>query len=162
MTDQIIIKAIVNGEHSIEFTDNAIKDFDVLKLSDNEYQLLYQHKNFKISIIEKKGPKEFQVLINGNIYTVDLKNHLDLMVEKLGLATVAKQKLNEIKAPMPGLVLDVFVSNGQKVSKGDNLLILEAMKMENVLKAPDDGIIDEIKIAKGTIVEKNQILITLK
>ena len=84
------------------------------------------------------------------------------MVEKLGLATVAKQKFNEIKAPMPGMVLEIFVSNGQTVNKGDNLLILEAMKMENVLKAPDDGIIDEIKIVKGAIVEKNQILIKLK
>lgn len=162
MTDQTFIKAIVNGEHSIEFTENAIKDFDVLKLSDTEYQLLYKHKNFNISIIHRTGYKTFQALINGNIYEVDLKNQLDLMVEKLGLATVEKQKLNEIKAPMPGMVLEIFVSNGQTVNKGDNLLILEAMKMENVLKAPDDGIIDEIKIVKAAIVEKNQILIKLK
>ncbi|MNF13023.1 Glutaconyl-CoA decarboxylase subunit gamma [compost metagenome] len=65
----------------------------------------------------------------------------------------------EIKAPMPGLVLNVIVESGQEVNKGDNLLILEAMKMENIIKSPSSGIVKKILVTKGDKVEKNEILI---
>jgi len=61
---------------------------------------------------------------------------------------------------MPGLVLDIIVSPGQSVNKGDNLLILEAMKMENVIKSPIDGIIKSIEVDKGNPISKSQVLVT--
>ncbi|MNR65826.1 2-oxoglutarate carboxylase large subunit [compost metagenome] len=67
--------------------------------------------------------------------------------------------MKEIKAPMPGLVLNVMVQEGQEVGKGDNLLVLEAMKMENIIKSPDSGIVKKILITKGDKVEKNEVLI---
>ncbi len=60
---------------------------------------------------------------------------------------------------MPGLLLDIKVQEGQEVQKGEILLILEAMKMENVIKAPTDARIKHIKVQKGQTVEKNQLLI---
>ncbi len=68
-------------------------------------------------------------------------------------------KVNEVKAPMPGLVLDIRVSEGDEVKKGDPILVLEAMKMENIIKSPTDGVIKKINVKKGLAVEKNQVLI---
>ena len=72
---------------------------------------------------------------------------------------LAAAKVNEIKAPMPGLVLDIRVAEGDEVKKGDSILVLEAMKMENIIKSPTDGIIKKINVKKGIAVEKNQVLI---
>jgi biotin carboxyl carrier protein len=76
----------------------------------------------------------------------------------MGLSNLQSAKVSEIKAPMPGLVLKVFVSNGDEVKKGDNLFILEAMKMENIIKSPSDVSIKNIKIVPGDKVEKGQVL----
>jgi len=67
--------------------------------------------------------------------------------------------LKEIKAPMPGLILDLKVAPGDQVQKGDVLLILEAMKMENSIKSPGDGVVKEVKVSLKQSVEKNQVLI---
>ena len=69
--------------------------------------------------------------------------------------------MSNVKAPMPGLVLDILVETEQAVSKGDALLILEAMKMENVLKAEGDGVVKSIEVTKGTAVDKGQIIIEM-
>jgi biotin carboxyl carrier protein len=67
-------------------------------------------------------------------------------------------KVSEIKAPMPGLVLRILASEGEEVQKGGNLLVLEAMKMENIIKAPADVIIKSVKVNPGDKVEKNQVM----
>jgi biotin carboxyl carrier protein len=75
------------------------------------------------------------------------------------LDNLATKKVNDIKAPMPGMVLNILVKEGDTVKKGDAILVLEAMKMENILKSPTDGLIKKIAAVKGTAVEKNQLLI---
>jgi len=67
--------------------------------------------------------------------------------------------VNEVKAPMPGLLLNVMVKPGNQVFKGDNLLVLEAMKMENMIKSPTDGVVKSIEVEKSSAVDKNQVLI---
>jgi biotin carboxyl carrier protein len=67
-------------------------------------------------------------------------------------------KISEIKAPMPGMVLKVLVEEGAEVKKGENLFVLEAMKMENIIKSPADVTVKTIKIRPGDKVEKGQIL----
>jgi biotin carboxyl carrier protein len=90
---------------------------------------------------------------------VDLKDKADLLLKQLGLSNLAANSKKDIKAPMPGLILNIMVEEGKEVKKGDPLLILEAMKMENVIKSPSDGVVKSIKTQKGKSVEKNQILI---
>jgi biotin carboxyl carrier protein len=77
----------------------------------------------------------------------------------MGFEVGASKKVNDIKAPMPGLILEINVTVGQEVKEDDVLLILEAMKMENALTSPRDGIIKSISVSKSDTVDKNQLLI---
>ncbi len=92
---------------------------------------------------------------------VQLRDQYDDRLQALGMDASAGKKTGDLKAPMPGLVIDVAVSEGQQVKKGDTLVVLEAMKMENTLKAPGDAVVKKIHIEKGVTVEKNQVLIQL-
>jgi biotin carboxyl carrier protein len=76
-----------------------------------------------------------------------------------GFKKVAKKNINILKAPMPGLIVDVAVKKSDLVKKGDPVIILEAMKMENILSSPVDGKVKEIKVNPQQTVEKNNILI---
>jgi biotin carboxyl carrier protein len=78
------------------------------------------------------------------------------------MSDIASRKVNEIKAPMPGLVLNVDVSEGDEITKDQQVLVLEAMKMENVLKAPGNGVVKAVNANQGDKVEKNQVLVTLE
>ena len=81
------------------------------------------------------------------------------MLKQLGMESAFGNKIKDIKAPMPGLVLNILVYEGLEVSKGDNILVLEAMKMENIIKSPSNGKISKILVSPGGKVEKNQILV---
>ena len=76
-------------------------------------------------------------------------------------ASPASSGANKISAPMPGTILDVKVSLGQIVKKGDVVCVLEAMKMENEIPAPCDGVVVSINVQKGSTVSTNDILISI-
>ncbi len=134
--------------------------WDIKKVGEDEFHILYQDRSYNAEIIKADHTeKSFTVKINGNIYQLSAQDRFDLLLEKLGMGKVQSQKLNDLKAPMPGLILEVLVREGDTVKKGDNLLILEAMKMENIIKAAGEGTIKAVKIQKGERVEKNHILI---
>jgi len=84
------------------------------------------------------------------------------MVDEMGLSVVEDATAGDVLAPMPGLILDIMVSVGDSVTAGDSLLILEAMKMENVIKAEADGVVKSVALAKGDTVEKNQLIIEME
>ena len=96
------------------------------------------------------------------MFTASGKDRYDILLEKMGINSSSQQKHSSLKAPMPGLVLDVRVEAGQEVKKGDTLLVLEAMKMENSLKSPHDGQILSVEVVKGKAVEKGQLLLHFK
>ena len=103
--------------------------------------------------------KTFTIKVNGNVQTVTIKDKFDLLLEKMGMNASTATKVNNIKAPMPGLIIDLKIKAGDTVNTGDALLILEAMKMENVLKSPSSATVRSVKVRKGDSVEKGQILI---
>ena len=103
--------------------------------------------------------KQITLRIKGQKVQVQIQEPVDLLLEKVGLKIEKHKKVNQLKAPMPGLVLRILVEPGQAVSAGEPLLILEAMKMENVLKSPGEGKVKAIKISKGQAVEKGQVLL---
>ncbi|MBL0911063.1 MAG: biotin attachment protein [Bacteroidia bacterium] len=100
--------------------------------------------------------------INGEKRAYKMRDEFDEKLEKLGMAEMGIRKFNELKSPMPGLVINIAVEPGSEVKKGDPLIVLEAMKMENILRSPGDVKVKEIKVQKGAAVEKNKVLITFE
>ncbi len=133
---------------------------DFLKINDYQFHILYNNKSYNVDVIKLNAEEKTMTLkINSVKFNLSLKDKYDELLHNLGLDNLAAKKVSEIKAPMPGMVLNVLVKEGDVVKKGDTLIILEAMKMENSLKSPTDGIIKKIAITKGVAVEKNQLLI---
>ena len=164
-------KVVVNDEFNYDIEkdkdsfviNNEKVDWDIVKQQNGGYNIIWNNKVYNAEILKTEAEtKSFSIKVNGNIYTVAVKDKYDLLLKELGLENLASSKVNEIKAPMPGLVLNIMVSKGQELKKGDSVLILEAMKMENVLKSPGDGIIKTIKVEQAQAVEKNQVLIELE
>jgi len=157
-----------NNEYNIEPTgENLVVNGkevkpDLVKISDTRYHLILDHKSYRINILEQKSDKDISVEVNGNEYDLNIKDRFDLLLHDLGMDAALVAKADFIKAPMPGLVINILVSEGEEVAKDAPLIILEAMKMENVLKAPAPGIVDKIKVNARDAVEKNQVLITFR
>ncbi len=153
----------VDGNYEFSVDQSALKKFDILPKGGNEYHLIEDNKSYHIKTLHSDfAIKKYLISVNGNSYEVDIKDKLDLLIKKMGLTINNKQKESDVKSPMPGLVLSISVKEGQEVKEGDELLILEAMKMENILTAPKDGIIKTINAIKGNSVEKGEILIEME
>lgn len=140
--------------------DNLPVKGDFIKISDYEYHLLYNNKSYNLEVVKLNTEEKTMLLkLNSVKFELQLKDKYDELLHNLGLDNLAAKKVNDIKAPMPGMVLKILVQEGTEVKKGDALLILEAMKMENILKSPSDGIVKKIAATQGVAVEKNQLLI---
>jgi len=132
---------------------------DVTTIKDGQFHFIYQHKSYNAEVISQDvADKSMVIKVNGIICDVQIEDQFDILIKELGLEESTVKHALEIKAPMPGLVLGLSVEVGQHVAKGDSLLVLEAMKMENLLKSVADGVIKKICVAKGDKVEKNQVL----
>jgi biotin carboxyl carrier protein len=162
-------KVKVNDSYDFEVSN----DKGVLKLNNEEIALdvqtlvsgrsvhvLYNHKSYMVELVdlnEEEGTQSIKV--NGNLYTVSIKDEFDLLLKRLGLDNGLSNTIRDVKAPMPGLVLKILVEEEAMVSKGDNLLVLEAMKMENIIKSPTAGQIKKILVHQGDKIEKNTVLV---
>jgi biotin carboxyl carrier protein len=146
--------------HELQVAD--LEALDLVETSDSNYHILFEGQAYRAEIEEVNfAKKQLSIKINGNKYDLNIEDKYDLLVKKMGLSFSSSQKMKEVKAPMPGLVLDVLVGTDQAVNKGDALLILEAMKMENILKAEGEGVVKSIEVAKGATVDKGQIIIKM-
>jgi biotin carboxyl carrier protein len=140
--------------------DGTPLNWDSVEFSPGCFHILYKNKSYRAEVVKTDtATKTFIVKVNGIVQTVAVKDKFDLLLEKMGMTASASSKINNIKAPMPGLIIDLKVSAGDTVNAGDALLILEAMKMENVLKSPGGGTVKTVKVKKGDSVEKGQVLI---
>ncbi len=138
-------------------------DWDVVKVKDNSYNIIKDNTSYNLEVLEVKAEeKSFLIKVDGIKYSFNAKDKYDELLHSLGMDNLASAKVSDLKAPMPGLVLEVSVDAGQTVAKGDALLILEAMKMENVIKSPTDGVIKSVSVNKGETVEKNQLILNFE
>lgn len=145
-------------EESLQIDGEAV-DFSWVRIDDHSFHVLYQGKSYRLSLDPKTaGSRKMIFTMEGKTYHTHIKDELDALIEKMGMKQAGSQ-INELKAPMPGLVLEVLVAAGDQVEKDQPLLVLEAMKMENVIKSPGDALVSSIEIAKGDKVDKNQLLI---
>jgi biotin carboxyl carrier protein len=134
--------------------------FSVLEYYDQHMKVSYEGKTFN-AIIKNKNfeRKEFTINISGYNFIIKIEEPLDQLINQLGFRTVKSASVKEIKAPMPGMVVGVHISEGDHVQAGDKLISLEAMKMENIIKSFTAGVISKVYVGKGSSVEKSQILV---
>lgn len=112
------------------------------------------------AIVEERD-QSWDVLIRGELYSVKVQDERAYRLAKArGITTEVTGEANII-SPMPGLIIEVTVEVGQFIKKGDQVIILESMKMENELRAPRDGTVKKVWVAKDASVEKNEILLTI-
>ncbi|GAA3963930.1 acetyl-CoA carboxylase biotin carboxyl carrier protein subunit [Mucilaginibacter dorajii] len=157
----------VNDQYDFEFersADNLLLNkttvhADIRHIGGSIYHIIEGNQSYNLDVVSfNRAQKTAEIKVNANTYTITAKDQFDVLLDKLGLSNLNNTRISEIKAPMPGMVLKVFVIEGQEVKKGDNLFVLEAMKMENIIKSPADVVIKNIKIKAGEKVEKGQIL----
>jgi biotin carboxyl carrier protein len=162
------MKVKVNEQYSfdVELNKNRILvngtevEVDSRQITEKQSHVIYNHRSYNLEIVEEnRQDKTCTVKVNGNTYEIKIEDSYDQLLKQLGMDTAKANKIRSVKAPMPGLVLNIMVNEGTAVTKGDSLLILEAMKMENMIKSPSDGIVKKISITKGDKVEKNDVLI---
>ena len=143
--------------------NEATIDWDASQQPNGLISVLFNGKSYT-AIVEHtdRAAKQVTLRVNGQLYTTAIKEPIDQLLTNMGLDLKSMQKLEPIKAPMPGMVLKVLVEPGQQINKGDGLIILEAMKMENILKATVSATVKSIKAIERTAVEKGAILIELE
>ena len=149
---------VENNKEGI-FLDGKPFEGEIIKINENSYKVFKSNKIFRVDVVEREG-KEMKLKVNDELINVSVTDHIDQILDKLGMNMSASTAVSDIKAPMPGSILSVSISEGDEVSAGDPLLILEAMKMENVIKSPGAGKVSKVHIAEKENVEKNQVLIS--
>ena len=138
-------------------------NLDIDKENKSRLHIIRNNKTYTADLLKADyESKTFTLKVNGSKYEISVKDRMDELLKEMGMEEMAQQKVTEIKAPMPGLVLDILVEPGQTISKGEPVLILEAMKMENIIKSPAEGTIRSVGIEKGKAVEKNEILVSFE
>jgi biotin carboxyl carrier protein len=168
-----MIKANLNKlNFDIDFDDKQYQQgkindtsfvIDRVKSSATHWHILKNGKSYNIEILKvDKIGKQVDLKLNGKLNSIKITDQFDALLKSLGMDSLAAKKVLELKAPMPGLVLNIAVNEGDTIAKGDAILILEAMKMENIIKSPTAGVIKKIHAVKGNAVEKNQLLISFQ
>ena len=155
-----IYKVNVNDTFQFDCNEESISQLDAVNLEENKFHILRYNSPFKAEIISSDfNQKSYTVKVNNTNYTVAISNSLDILIKEMGFEVGLTKQVNAIKAPMPGLILEISVVVGQTVKENDNLIILGAMKMENSFLSPRDGVIKSISVTTGDAVEKGQLLI---
>ncbi|MEQ6121107.1 biotin/lipoyl-containing protein [Reichenbachiella sp. MALMAid0571] len=153
-----------NFKISQEGTSFMIDDeqliLDIERVDKNLFHVLKEGHSYNITVVEVDRKKKMaSIKLNNQTYDVVLKDRMDVLLQKMGFENNQEHSKKEVKAPMPGLILDILVKEGEEVKSGSKLFVLEAMKMENVIKSPQDGKISSITVAVGDSVEKNNTII---
>ncbi len=143
---------LVNGE---------VSEYKIERLSSHSFKVYSPTEIYKVEVIARTG-NQFTLSVNNQAVEVEAIDRMSQILTELGMDTVQSTTVSELKAPMPGSILSIIAKEGMEVQNGDQLLILEAMKMENVIKSPGEGIIDRIHVSLNESVEKNQVLISFK
>ena len=150
-----------NRVWNIDEKETKSSSGSVVKWDDERFfTLTFNGKEFFGEILEEKSEDhKLKIKINHRVFEVKKKGELDELIAALGLDVPKVRKLKELQAPMPGRIVNIAVSVGQALEVGDEILSLEAMKMENVLKAEGVGTVKAIHIATNDVVDKGSVLI---
>ena len=153
-----------NGIHSVKqqgdqiFIDEVELNWEISHLPDGRVQVFSGGKAYTAKLIKANDPSTVTIVINGHAIQIKLQSPLDLRMEQMGMNS-GTAKVRQVTSPMPGLITDVKISVGDQVLQGTSLLVLEAMKRENVLQSPGEATGTKVNVKKGDRVEKGQVLV---
>lgn len=151
------------GAADFKISDSEIGNLDAYSLTPDHLNIISENKNYDVKLEQLDLiDRTMTVNVNGVSYDLEIKDKYDELLHEMGLDVVPEVKMTDVRAPMPGLVLKVMVKVGEAIQKGDQLVILEAMKMENVLQAEGDGVVKSIEVSQGDAVDKTQVLIEME
>lgn len=170
MSVKYTIKIAEDQSHDVEITDEgqylldgSVFELDAVSTGKQSWNVLMDNRSYNVELLNYcQDEKRLTLSINGETITCGLQTDLDRLLSQMGMESGQSDKMGDVRAPMPGLVLDVLVTPGSEIAEGDNLIILEAMKMENVIKATGAGTVKSILVSNQDAVEKNQILIEME
>lgn len=138
--------------------DGEERDVDFLNLGGSLFSLITENKSFEAVIDDDEG--RIAVMMRGRLFEAQvLDERAMLLMQRRGGLTVSS---GEVHAPMPGLIVEVTAVLGGEVAKGQTVIILESMKMQNELKSPIDGLVRAIHAEAGQAVDKNELLVEIK
>ncbi len=150
----------VDGNFDFPLSKDDVSQLDIINSGRDKYHLLREETTYHVEILSRDFNKGFYTIsINGNEHEVSIQTPLDDLIQKMGFAANGAKNIDSIAAPMPGLILDISVEEGQEVKEDEQLLVLEAMKMENIITSPRNGVIKKITVNQGDAVDKKQLLI---
>lgn len=153
-------KLNVNNSFQFDLEKESVSQLDAVSVKANKFHILKDNTPYEAEIVSTDFlNKTYTIKVNNSTYTVAIADALDMLIKEMGFEVGASKQVNAIKAPMPGLILEVSVEVGQEVKENDPLLILEAMKMENSILLPREGVIKSVTMSKGAAVEKGALLI---
>lgn len=163
MSDTTKTFKVKANEFVFTFDQADIDAADFIKKSPGEFNLIRGSRSVNARLLEADiTGKKLKLEVDGESFELDVKDELDQRLDSMGFSTASTKHVKEIKAPMPGLVLSISVSEGQAVKEGDRILILEAMKMENSIMIQNDAVIKRIAVTAGQPVDKGQVLVELE
>jgi len=140
--------------------DGHAVDWDIAPLPDGRWHILFGKEGFTAEVVSAdRATGTYQIRINGALSVVTLRTPLERRLAAMGFENRHTTALSAVAAPMPGLITSIRVAVGDQVLAGTPLLVLEAMKMENVLQAPGEGTVSAVRVNVGDRVEKGQSLI---
>lgn len=166
-----MLKIKINNDKEVDYIEDAegkkldgsLYAINLITLGPDSYHIIHENKSYRAEVVKlDRKAKKLTVSINGQLVDLEVKDKFDLLIEKMGFEEQGTQNITDLLAPMPGLIFEINVSEGDEVEEGDNLIILEAMKMENVIKSPRSGIIKKILVTQGQSIEKNGKLLAFE
>lgn len=153
----------VDMVNQVAFVNGTECPSDWLEIGKDKYHVIIGDRSYTIEKVSvDDSGKQLTLMVNGQKQLVQVEDRYDALLKQLGMDKLVSNKANDVKAPMPGLVLRLLVSEGQTVKKGDALLVLEAMKMENIIKSAGDGTVKHIKVEAKQAVDKNQVMLVME
>ncbi|QBA64559.1 acetyl-CoA carboxylase biotin carboxyl carrier protein subunit [Muriicola soli] len=154
-------KVSVNETHEFSLTASDLEKTDILQTAPSKYHVLKENKPFTAEVVGSDFlSKTYKVKVKNEVYEVVLADELDQQISRMGFSLGSAKNITAISAPMPGLILEIKAREGDSVKEDSPLIILEAMKMENVITSPREGVIKKISVKAGETVDKKQLLIS--
>ena len=161
MDNKIDFATKINGLE-FGFTKNEIEKANIVKLDKERFNIIKNNKSYTLKVLENNLKlKQLTLEFDSQIYIVEIKDDMDILLKKMGFGDSGKKVITEIKAPMPGLVIEISATLNQALKSGEKVMVIEAMKMENSIIMPSDAIVKNILVKKGDAVVKGQLLIEL-